>query len=263
MPHANDMSLLLSKIERRLGLLAVTPHLPEQFSKEAWANVIMEETLVTWSRYLPNKLRFVVSDETCIKTKEDGKTVYYIKEEYLGGCKLLGVTDINWQDVSIDNISVGNISGHGYYVPNYGGLEDTLTAYLGYQTAADTASLYNNNIYLEFTYPNKISISRAGNLDVNLPKFVVNLLVEHSTLATISPTRMETFESLAMADVAKFLWMNLRYFDGLETIFVNIDLKLNELEQVANTRDNIIEELKNAVVSFTNDYMPMIMTVSG
>ena len=70
------------------------------------------------------------------------------------GVKLLGVIDIDWQDTSADNISLGQTAGYGYYVPNYGGIEDTLTAYAGYQSSADTASLYNNNIYLDFTYPN-------------------------------------------------------------------------------------------------------------
>ena len=263
MALANDMGLLLTKIERRLGLLPLTPHLPPEYSKPVWADIIMEDTMRTFSRYYPNKIHFVVNDETCIRTKEDKKTVYYIKEELIEGVKLLGVQDIDWQDTSADNVSLGQTAGYGYYVPNYGDAQATLTSYMGYQTAADNASLYNNNIYLEFTYPNKIWISRAGNLDINLTSFVVNLLVEHNTLATISPTKMEIFEALAQADIANFLWKNLRYFDGLETIYVNIDLKLNELEQEAGKRENIIDKLENSYVSAANDNIPYIMTVSG
>ena len=57
--------------------------------------------------------------------------------------------------------------------------------------------------------------------------------------------------------------MNLRYFDGLDTIYLNIDLKLNELEQEANKRENIIEDIKNSYVSAANDSIPYIYTVSG
>ena len=142
-------------------------------------------------------------------------------------------------------------------------MESTFDAFLSSQMSADVASLYNNNIYLEFTYPNKLSITRAGNIDVNLETFVVRLLVEHSNLATISPTKMEVFEALAQADIAKFLWMNLRYYDQLETIYVNIDLKLNELETEAGKRQDIIDDLKNSCVSASNDNIPYIMTVSG
>ena len=263
MAVANNMSRLLTKIERRLGLVPLTPKLPKEFNKEAWADVIREDTMRTFSRYFPNKIRFVVDDTTCEKRVEDHKTVYYIKEELIEGVELLGVRDIDWQDTSADNVSLGQTAGYGYYVPNYGPAQETLTSYMGYQAAADNASLYNNNIFLEFTYPNKIWISRAGNLDVNLSRFVVQLLVEHNTLATISPTKMETFEALATADIANFLWKNLRYFDGLETIYLNIDLKLNELEQEAGKREGIIDKLENSYVSAANDNIPYIMTVSG
>ena len=78
MALANDMTSLLKKIERRLGLLPLTPHLPKEYGKEAWADVILTDTMETFSRYFPHKLRFVVSDETCNKRKENGKTVWYI-----------------------------------------------------------------------------------------------------------------------------------------------------------------------------------------
>ena len=263
MALANDMSKLLNKIERNLGLIPLTPHLPSDFSKEKWAEVIKETSLVTFSRYFPLKRRFVVNEKSCNKVREDGKWVYYIKDEYLGNAKLLGIIDINWQDTSANNLSVGQTAGYGYYIPNYGGIESTFDAFLATQMSADVASLYNNGIYINFDYPNKLSITRAGNIDVNLSSYVVDLLVEHSNLQTISPTKMETFEALAQADVAMFLWKNLRYFDGLDTIYINIDLKLGELEQEAGKRESIIEEMKQSFVSASNDSIPYIMTVSG
>jgi hypothetical protein len=72
---------------------------------------------------------------------------------------------------------------------------------------------------------------------------------------------METFEALAFADIANFLALNLRYFDGLETVFVNVDLKLSELQDVANKRSDIIEKLENSYVSTSNKNIPYIWTV--
>jgi hypothetical protein len=74
---------------------------------------------------------------------------------------------------------------------------------------------------------------------------------------------METFEALAQADVANFLFMNLRYFDNLDTIFVNVDMKLSDIEQQANRRAEIIDEIKQSYVSASNDNIPYIMTVTG
>ena len=72
---------------------------------------------------------------------------------------------------------------------------------------------------------------------------------------------MSTFEQLAQADIANYLYMNLRYYDNLETIYVNIDLKLSELQEQANKRDNIIEDIKNSYVSASNSNIPYIWTV--
>lgn len=260
----NDISVLLDKIERRLGLITLTPHLPKEFGKDAWANVIETDTLVTFSRYFPNQIPFIVNKETCVKRKEaDKKTYYYIKDEYLKGMKLLGVRDIDWQDTSADNISVGQTAGYGYYTPMWGGYEDTLITMTQYQMMSDLTSMYNNQIFVEFYYPNKLWIGRAGNIDTDLDSFVILLLVQHTNLQSISPTKMEIFEALAQADIARFLYNNLKYYDQLETVYVQIDLKLSELQDEANKRSDIIDEIKNSYVSAANDNIPYIVTVSG
>ena len=45
MALSNDMTSLVNKIERRLGLLPLTPHLTENYDKSAWAKVIKEDTI--------------------------------------------------------------------------------------------------------------------------------------------------------------------------------------------------------------------------
>lgn len=262
MAISNKMTDLLDKIERRLGMIPITPHLPSYLNKEAWGKVIMEDTLVTFSRYYYHQIRFTVNRDTCNVRKENGVTTYYIKDEYLEGLKLLGVRDIDWDDFSSDNLSVAQTAGTGYYSPDYIGCPQcTFETMVGYQMMADMTSLYNRGIYIDFQYPNRLQLKGSGNKDINLEKFVIDLLVQHPNLNTISPTKMETFEALAQADVANFLHRNLRYFDGLDRIYVNIDLKLSELEQEAGKRDQIIEDIKNSYVSASNDNIPYILTV--
>lgn len=262
MALSNKMSDLLDKLEDRLGLILLTPHLPKQLGKEKWAKVIEKDTMVTFSRYYYHQIRFLVDSTTCNIRKEHGITTYYIKDEELQGLVLLGVRDIDWSDFSSDNTSVSQSSGYGYYSPDYLGCPQcTFETMIGYQMIADMQSLYNRGIYIEFSYPNKLQLRGSGNVDINLKKFVIDLLVQHPNLNTISPTKMETFESLAQADIANFLWKNLRYFDGLERVYINIDLKLSELEAEAGKRDQIIEEIKQSYVSASNDNIPYIITV--
>ena len=55
--------------------------------------------------------------------------------------------------------------------------------------------------------------------------------------------------------------MNLRYYDGLETAYVNLDLKLSELQSEADKREGIIDILKESAVSMANDEICAIWTV--
>lgn len=261
MALANDMSTLLGKIERRLGLAPLVPHLPEFVSKEKWAEVIMEDTIVTFSRFYPNKFPFIVDETTCDKKVENGTTYYYIKDEILQGVKLLGLMDIDWTDHTAKNSSLGSTSlGGGYFYPSFGCPEATFGSMLTLQMQADVSSLYNRGLFIDFQYPNRFSIKGLGNTNYDLKSFVVNLLVEHCSLSTISPTMMNTFEELAQADIAKFLYMNLRYYDGFETAYVNIDLKLSELNDEASKRENILDKIENSYVSTSNSNIPYIWT---
>lgn len=262
MALANDMSALLKKITNRLGLLPLIPHLPNFVSQEKWCDVIMEDTMETFSRFYPNRFRLVVDETTCDKKEVDGTTWYYIKDEILQGVKLLGVMDIDWMDHTAKNAGVGATSlGGGYYYPNYMCPAASFESIMSLQMSADFASLYNRNLLIDFQYPNRFCLKGMGNTDYDPKSFVINVLVQHCSLSTISPTKMEVFEELAQADIANFLFMNLRYYDGFETAYVNIDLKLSELQDEANKRKDVVDKLQESYVSTSNDNIPYIMTV--
>jgi len=273
--HANDMTLLLNKIERRLGLTPLLPHLPKSkdfdLSKEAWARVIKEDTLVTFSRYFPYEFKMVVNDDTCYKQygdkhshahPKDQNTVWYIiKDEVLENTKLLGIKDIDWFEYGMSNASLSSSLGGGMFLPSIACPFETFQNISALQMNADMASLYNDQLYIDFQYPNRFAVKGLGNTNYDLGSFVVILLIEHKDLSTISPTKMETLDSLAQADIANFLWKNLRYYDGLDTIYVNIDLKLSELQEEAQKRDQIIDFLKESYVSANNDSASLVWSV--
>ena len=72
---------------------------------------------------------------------------------------------------------------------------------------------------------------------------------------------METFEKLAQADVANMLYQQLKYFDNTETVFANIDLKIEDLRTWSEKREDIVRELDDAHVSTANEFGSLIMTV--
>lgn len=275
MSSPNNMTLLLNKIENRLGLTLLLKHLPPELKKEAWADkVIMSDSIVLFSRYFPNKFRFTVNEETCDKRVGNGeensishgsnkdRTVwYYIKDYITQNLKILGCLDIDWLDYSGDNIGFSGSVGQNMYYPTAPCIEGTVNTVLGLQMNADIASLYNNDIYVDFEYPNKLSVRGLANTIYDLRSFTIILLVEHVDLSTISPTKMNLFEDLCVAQVANFLFANLKYYDGIETSYLNIDLKLNELQEAANRLPEIIQKFDDSWVSASNDNAPYIFSV--
>lgn len=255
--YQNNISKLVDKIEWRLGLIPLTKHLPEEFGKNAWANVIKEDTLLTYSRYCPRKWSFKVTETTA--PKKEGW--YYIDEDYLGNQPILGVGDIDW--TKFGNRSIGLAQTFGYGTIDAGlAANYTIDDVMGMKMRADYASMFSNQIIPEFEAPNKIRLVATGNYDVSIGEFNIILFLKHlDSLTSIPATAMEKFEQLAQADVASFLANNLKYWDNFETVFSTIDLKMGNLENEASKRDNIIEYLESNYVNAANKAIPLIMTV--
>ena len=254
--QANKMTALLDKIERRLGTKPL--NLPDYLQKDKWAEeVIANETLDTFSRYFPNAVNIRL--DKSMRTK-DG---YYLIDEPFGdNVEILGIRDINWQQFSQTTTRRHDAYGYGYYdfLANNYGMDDIALL----QARADQMSLFNNNIFVDFEAPNRVRFVTVTGSDITMPmdNVPVTVLVKHAlNLKTIPPTMMETFEKLAEADVARFLYENLKYYDGLETVHATIDLKMSDLENKASTRDDIVEKLDEAHVSAANKYQPLIFAV--
>lgn len=250
---ANNMTKLVNKLERRLGMTVM--NLPEALRKDNWPMVIEEDTIPTFSKYFPYGITTII-DNTCEK---DG--FYFIDKNIPEGTKILGVKDIDWQayrcDPRFDRYGI-NFSTYDFISRDYG-IDDVAFS----QVSADYLSLFNLGIYIEFLPPNKIRLVSVNGSPVSRYRpFPLKIFIEHpNNLMTISPTMMETFERLAQADVATFLYQNLKYFDNQDTVYMQLDLKLDTLQEWMNRRDDIVRELDEAHTSTANEYQSLIMTV--
>ena len=256
MPMANEMTRLLNKIEHRLGTNQL--NLPESMGKDVWAReVICNETLDTFSRYLPNKIPYVLGPENNV-----GNGTYLIDETVCESVTIIGSGDIDWHAWS-----------HHYPGLLYGGVNsyDMMTTGVDFETFADVqmmadhVSAFANGIYVDYIPPNKIHLNTviAASFLTNFQHIPISLLVKHAdNLKTIPPTQMEIFERLATDDVAVFLYEQLKMYDQLETVYANVDLKLSSLEEKARDREQCIEELKSNYVSAANKNHPIMITVN-
>lgn len=256
----NKMNILLNKIERRLGTKPLM--LPDDISKDTWVEeVIIPDTLLTFSRYFPHMVRISI-DTNDKGRKRDG--YYIIDTDLLGGAEILGVRDIAWDIYGQEDGGMAQQSGIGYY--------DYLSAYNNYsmddvallQMRADLTSVFNNSIFVDFKYPNMVRLQSAthGDISGGLGHIPLDIFVTHpANLSTISPTQMEIFENLATADVANFLVAYLQHYDGLETIFAGVDLKLSYIENWAGRREDFINTLREGYVNPANANQPIMFCV--
>jgi hypothetical protein len=244
------MTRLLSKLENRLGTAML--HLPDNLKKENWAEkVIIPDTLVTWSRYYPYEFRYTITPDM---QKKDGW--YLLDEEVFANCNILGVRNIDWGTFN-ESLFGGPYGSLDYMSAGY-----DIGDMLGLINQANVNSLFNNGIYINFEPPNRFRLESTYGAQLNMGKFDVFVLIEHSSnLTTISATQMETFESLAQADVASFLYNNLKYFQDLQTVFATVNLRLEDLERESQKRDDVINYIKESYVSASNKNQPYLYCI--
>lgn len=259
---ANEMSKLLNKIERRTGLRAL--NLPDEINKDTWAKeVIAEETIPTFSRFFPHKITVYLDRE---RTPQDREGYYLLDPSLVDGAKIIGIKDINFhafRDTGATAIPGMVSGGLGFYDFATAVSEYTYDDIALLQGSADLNSIFNGQVFVEFEYPNRVRFRMAvGRQSIPFRIVPLDVFVEHPlNLMTISPTIMETFEALAMADVCVYLYEYLKYYDDLETVFANSNLKLDTLQDKARTREDIVSRLQESYVSPTNKNQPIIYTI--
>lgn len=259
MAFTNNMSLLIDKIEIRLGTSPL--NLPDKLQKDQWARkVIAKLTIPTFSRYFPFKVPYTVH-----QTDKDRTGQYYLIDEKRispeEDIRILGVRDIKWDEMTPDSAGINNQPWGQYDVyPNDYSLDDFMIL----QNRASQLSLFNNGLFIDFIPPNRVAVRNAAgtNMVVNLDRFKIEVFIEQpKSLLNISPTKMETFEKLAQADVASFLYGELKYYDDLETVFGNSNMKLETLQEEANKRDEAVAVLEDGYVNAGNDDQPIMYTI--
>lgn len=250
----NRMTDLLNKIERRLGTRPL--NLQEPMRKEDWVEVIKSDTIPTFSRFFPHQIQIMV-DGSRIKNG-----FYYIDESVTENYDIIGVKDLDFKLFARDSLRIQQGVGYGVYdfLSNNYGLDDIMLL----QLRADATSLFNNGIYIVFEPPNLIKLEsvNGGNFTRGLEGWPLIIFVNHpANLMTISPMKMETFEQLATADVATYLFNILKHYRNLETVFANVDINIETIEEKANSRNDIVEKLENSYVSAANKNQPLIYCV--
>ncbi len=187
---------------------------------------------------------------------------YMIDESQINGF-FLGIQDIDYSSLAVDNrfyIQQMGIGQVDYMSMQSGiGMEDFAMAQMG----ANMSGLFNNGIFLETQGDNMFRISNCLGYKMRwLKKCRLKIRLRHSeSLNTISAGTMTIFEDLCCADVATYLYNELKFYDGQDTGYGNYDLHMDKLEEWMNKRGDIIEQLTEASVSASNPACPIMWTI--
>lgn len=259
---ANKMTDLLNKIERRTGIRAL--NLPDEINKDTWAKeVIAQDTIPTFSRFFPHKITIYLDRE---RTPQDKEGYYLLDPDMVDGADIIGIKDINFhafRDTGATAIPGMVSGGLGFYDFATAVSEYTYDDIALLQGSANLNSVFNGQVFVDFQYPNRVRFRMAvGRQSIPFRIIPLDVFVNHPlNLMTISPTIMETFEKLAISDVCSYLYEYLKYYDDLETVFANSNLKLDTLSDRARQREDVVAELKDSYVSPTNKNQPIIYTI--
>jgi hypothetical protein len=214
-----DTTWLLNRARAFIGMNVTGP---VDFTDEDILTCLDQETLPTLSIYLPWMYDFKV-DVTNDVLDRDG--VYMIRTN---GERLLGVNRVRE--------GVGAFGAFPYDVTLFGDVVDR-------QLVVDRQSATDLTLTFDFRAPNIIEIFPKG---LQYSEFYVECKCVHPThLRTIPPTAREILRELFLADLAIDVLSVRQYFQNIQSVFGELNLNLDRLQQQAEKRTEIIEKLES------------------
>lgn len=254
MKYTNNISNLIDKVSNRLGVDMMMNKLPSSISKYKWVELIQSDILDLYSRYYPHCIRYM-----CIPKRDYNEItgLYMIDENFIksSNVKILGVKGIS------TNEKRKTIMPNGYVYTNstFLNYSEPLMPTLDIMQALTSQSYFPDQLFVEFYPPNGFKITNIDYVDLitNRSEIEIDIFVNHpKSLITISQTSMNLFEDLCTCKIAELLYGTLKYFDGIETGYQAIDLKLDTIQEWANKTDDIINIINDSYVSLSNKNQP-------
>lgn len=231
-----DKSHLMRLVKKHCGIYSIKLPLSDQ---ELYEQVIQDDTLPTFSSYFPlvkhvpcdlNQLRVQGDRES---TSSDVSDIYEIPPLWPEDSNerfILGIEKITW----FNDMRYQQINSTYETIESYQALAVA-------QSVANLASTMEPPYITEFIPPNRFRISNG-----TYYKDRVVLHVEHSysnQLYDIPMGKRGSFYKLALLDMRRFLWENLKYFQSLRTAIAEMNLGIETWQEAESKREEFLKEL--------------------
>lgn len=222
-----NLSDIMTRIKFKLGIMNIAA--PVRNLDGMIAMIIQDITLPDFSVYQPHKFSLQLNLSDLERIEHTSSYDTYVLPDF-GSQKLLYVFNVYYDD--------STLAGFGHYggaLPFVG--SNMMNQVLASNAAASLYSLMMPKMTFEYIHPRKIKIFNQ----YSESHLVFDLgFVHDKSLASIPETCRTSFMELALLDVKENLYPIFRPYTNLNTVYGNVDLKIDSWENAESERKDLI-----------------------
>ena len=229
-----DKAHLLKLLKQQTGIYSIA--LPVTDIK-LFEDVIIDDTLPTFSTYYPAVIQVPV-DLNQIRIKNDrDNTVSDVSNIY--EIPNIVPQDSGREILGIESIVPFNDMRYQSVTSAYETIESFQALALA-QTIGDLSSAMEPPFIPEFIPPNRF---RIQNGTYYKDRVIIKVEISYSEeLYDIPMSLRQSFFKLALLDVKRYLYHNLKYWDGFETAVARFNLKIEDWADAEGKREELIND---------------------
>jgi hypothetical protein len=224
-----NMSKLITRIKMALGIYMFP--LPFENPEEMLKDVILTQSLTTFSQYFPHKIQTFISLAEMERVSSTATEVTFKMPKHLLNEDIIAITKLYPTTGADPNIYYGGIS------QIFNGSDLCQSAMLA-QANFDLNSVLTPPFTFNFVHPHFLTIYNWSSYTDILK---IEIAYKHSdNLATIKPTMEQAFYDLALLDCKAFLYNNLKFYNEISTTHGNINLRIDEWSNAESEKKDLI-----------------------
>lgn len=232
-----DINRILKRIKRDIGLYGIA--LPVENLDQLILDILQDTTIPVFSIYCPREEIVTLDIQNMIPNGDFGRgescDLYILPDWlYTGNRNILYVKNIQYAD---------DIMSRNYYPTGRGSVYNNLEDIMLANANKPIVDLSIAKITFTYEHPRKVYIYDS----LLASKLRLTLACEHdASCQSITPTAAESFYKLAVLDVKSGLYQTVKHYDGIETSYGRIELKIEDWQNARQERDELLKDWDDA-----------------
>lgn len=226
-----NKNILIRRIKRDIGIYGIA--LPIDDLDNAILKILEDTTVPVFSIYCPHEEKFSIDIYDLSKDISTGAAdLYIIPDSFLIGRDLLYVTEVKYDESFLCQSYYPSYLSTSYQDDLFG---NTMLA----NTQKQLGDAMINSLTFKYLYPRKLFIYDQL---MSSKLSITGQFTHDINLQTISPTQQESFYNLAILDVKAGLYNTVKHYDGLETAYGRIELKIDDWQNAKDERKELLSQ---------------------